>query len=90
MASITWESLAKHRSIDNLWIAIDGKAYDVTQWSKVHPGGALVLLHYAGEDATQQFLANHPEDVKTRLLDFYQGPMEACSAKAPSKVSQIL
>ena len=28
------------------------QVYDISQWKDRHPGGATVLTHYAGEDAT--------------------------------------
>ena len=89
MVGITWQCLSRHNKIDDLWIAIEGRAYDVTHWSKVHPGGGLVLLHFAGKDATQQFLANHPEDVKSRLSGFYKGPMDSLGANMPSKAGHL-
>ena len=35
---ITWEELRKHTSEDDLWVAIDGKAYDLSGWAATHPG----------------------------------------------------
>ena len=49
---VTTEELRKHNSRDDQWLLINGKAYDVTQFAKKHPGGAKILNHYAGEDAT--------------------------------------
>jgi len=31
---------------------IDDYVYDVTSWSKKHPGGSILLGHFAGQDAT--------------------------------------
>lgn len=31
---------------------VDRKVYDVSQFSKRHPGGSRVISHYAGQDAT--------------------------------------
>lgn len=31
---------------------IDRKVYDVSTFSKRHPGGSRVISHYAGQDAT--------------------------------------
>ena len=83
MALVTWDKLMEHRTRDDLWLAIDGKAYDVTSWSRLHPGGALVLMHLAGKDATQQFHACHPPHIKDLLPRFYKGTM------APSTASNI-
>ncbi|NXX84254.1 FADS1 desaturase, partial [Urocolius indicus] len=41
------------------WLVIDRKVYDVSNFSKQHPGGRKVLSHYAGQDATDAFIAFH-------------------------------
>ena len=48
-------------------IFIQGRAYDVTNWSKHHPGGSLVFEHWAGKDATEPFTAFHPPAIRDRL-----------------------
>lgn len=40
----------------NRWLVIDNNVYDITQWSKRHPGGSKVISHYAGQDATVSIL----------------------------------
>jgi len=46
-------------------IGIRGNWYDVTSYVGHHPGGD-VLLEFAGQDATAQFLAYHDEEVVLR------------------------
>ncbi|NXF26295.1 FADS1 desaturase, partial [Rhodinocichla rosea] len=41
------------------WLVVDRKVYDVSQFSKRHPGGSRVISHYAGQDATDAFVAFH-------------------------------
>lgn len=48
----TWEEVQSHCSRNDLWLVIDRKVYNITQWAKRHPGGFRVITHYAGEDAT--------------------------------------
>ncbi|NXG78033.1 FADS1 desaturase, partial [Baryphthengus martii] len=43
------------------WLVIDRKVYDVSKFSKRHPGGSRVLSHYAGQDATDAFVAFHSD-----------------------------
>ncbi|NXI24933.1 FADS1 desaturase, partial [Sterrhoptilus dennistouni] len=43
------------------WLVIDRKVYDVTQFSRRHPGGSRVIGHYAGQDATDAFVAFHQD-----------------------------
>ena len=47
----TWEEIRRHSTKKDRWIVIDNRVYDITKWSK-HPGGQMVLNHYAGQDAT--------------------------------------
>ncbi|NXI88645.1 FADS1 desaturase, partial [Rhipidura dahli] len=41
------------------WLVVDRKVYDVSHFSRSHPGGSRVLRHYAGQDATDAFVAFH-------------------------------
>ena len=53
---ITYEEFSKHNKRDDQWIIINRKAYDITEFAKRHPGGAKIMNHYAGEDATVGYL----------------------------------
>ena len=50
--TFNWDEVKTHKSHEDRWIVIDGQVYDVTEWSKRHPGGSRVIGHYAGQDAT--------------------------------------
>lgn len=41
----------QHNTKESLWILIDNKVYDVTNF-KNHPGKMTVLLNNGGQDAT--------------------------------------
>nr|AKI89066.1 delta-6 fatty acid desaturase [Apostichopus japonicus] len=58
---LTWEEVRKNNGVkgSDKWIVINGEVYDVTKWSKKHPGGSKVISHYAGQDATEPFEAFH-------------------------------
>jgi hypothetical protein len=47
----TWEEIRRHSTKKDRWLVINKRVYDVTRWHK-HPGGQVVLNHYAGQDAT--------------------------------------
>ncbi|GFS13809.1 fatty acid desaturase 2 [Elysia marginata] len=61
---ITYEEFSKHNQRDDQWIMINGKAYDITEFAKRHPGGAKILNHFAGEDATDAWTAFHNDKEK--------------------------
>ena len=46
---ITLDELEQHNKEDDLWIAVDGKVYDMTKYHKVHPG-------FGGPAVTMLFL----------------------------------
>lgn len=52
---ISYEELARHNSKTNLWIALDGKVFDVTQHlEKANPKDQEFFVLNAGTDATYQ------------------------------------
>ena len=52
LPTYTREEVAKHKKFTDCWVVVHGQVYDVTKWLPRHPGGARLLMHYAGEDAT--------------------------------------
>ncbi len=48
----TWEEVRKHVQRDDKWLVINKEVYDITNWSRRHPGGSRVISHYAGQDAS--------------------------------------
>jgi L-lactate dehydrogenase (cytochrome) len=49
-------------------VVLYGKAYDLTKFAKVHPGGAKLIFDSAGKDATAVFDPIHPRDIMDKLL----------------------
>lgn len=70
---ITAEELKKHNKQDDLWIAIQGKCYNVTDWVKEHPGGDIPIRSLAGQEATDAFIAFHPGSAWKYLDKFFTG-----------------
>ncbi|KAL6493984.1 Delta 8 Fatty Acid Desaturase [Orobanche gracilis] len=70
---ITSEELKKHNHRQDLWISIQGKIYNVTDWAKIHPGGDIPLLNFAGQDVTDAFTAFHPGTAWKYLDQFFTG-----------------
>uniref|UniRef100_A0A8C9EGU5 Cytochrome b5 heme-binding domain-containing protein n=1 Tax=Pavo cristatus TaxID=9049 RepID=A0A8C9EGU5_PAVCR len=60
----TWEEIRIHNGrgpSKEQWLVIDRNVYDVSNFSKRHPGGSRVIGHYAGQDATDAFVAFHSD-----------------------------
>jgi len=55
--------LALHNHVNDCWISIDGKIYDVTSFLKNHPGGERIILDLAGTNVTDQFFEVHSVEV---------------------------
>uniref|UniRef100_A0A8C6YUJ6 Fatty acid desaturase 1-like n=1 Tax=Nothoprocta perdicaria TaxID=30464 RepID=A0A8C6YUJ6_NOTPE len=58
----TWEEVRVHNGRGQgreQWLVINRKVYDVSEFSNRHPGGKRVIGHYAGQDATDAFVAFH-------------------------------
>lgn len=81
--TITWRELAHHNTLTDAWIAIKGRVYDVTQFSKLHPGGDIIFTA-AGGDATDVFAAFHASTDAWKLLP------ALCVANIDAPVSPIL
>lgn len=69
----TREEVAKHNTETDLWVVIDSKVYDLSKFTKFHPGGVSVLLDYAGKDATRVFYDLHRVDVLKKYQRFVIG-----------------
>lgn len=70
---VTQEELKQHNKPGDLWISIQGKIYNVTDWAKTHPGGETPLLNLSGQDATDAFIAFHPGTAWQHLDKFFTG-----------------
>jgi len=70
----TWEEIRHHSTKKDRWLVVDNRVYNVTNWLK-HPGGQMLLNHYAGQDASEAFHALHPEITRVQkyLKPFYIG-----------------
>lgn len=66
--AISMVEVARHNTRDDAWSVIHGMVYNMTPFLQDHPGGANILLKYAGKDATRAFdMAGHPKDIVMSL-----------------------
>ncbi|KAH1171041.1 hypothetical protein KIL84_006659 [Mauremys mutica] len=70
MQLFTWEDIGlctgQGHPQQEQWLVIDRKIYDIGQFYQRHPGGAQIISHYAGQDATDAFTAFHANKALVR------------------------
>ncbi|OAX44750.1 hypothetical protein K503DRAFT_764653 [Rhizopogon vinicolor AM-OR11-026] len=79
MEKFTLEQVAEHKTTTSCWVIIQNNVYDVTDFLFDHPGGANVILRYAGQDATAAYVPIHPSDAleKTLAPEKYLGSLNS-------------
>lgn len=58
---ISWKEVEKHATKTDCWLVINDCVYNLTKFRFKHPGGAKLIDHYAGQDATEPFTAFHKD-----------------------------
>ncbi|XP_070492077.1 cytochrome b5 reductase 4 [Chironomus tepperi] len=75
--SVSLEELKRHDQVDDCWMAIRGKVYNVTRYMEYHPGGSEQLIRGAGKDATNLFDEYHAwVNIEQLLAKCYIGPLK--------------
>merc|ERR1712136_679004 len=59
----TMEEVAKHNKKGDVWVVLNGRVLNVSNFLLQHPGGELAILTFAGKDATAEFDMIPPPDV---------------------------
>lgn len=67
---ISRDELSRHNSADDCWVVIHGQVFDLTEFSKSHPGGAYMVQKMAGKDATKSYQVFHSQD-KLKMVHPY-------------------
>ncbi|CAG2112008.1 unnamed protein product [Medioppia subpectinata] len=74
--AVTVEELQKHNTLDDCWLSIRGKVYNVTQYLHFHPGGVDEMMRGAGSDATDLFNEIHRYvNYESMLKKCFVGPL---------------
>ena len=66
---ISLEEVSYHCTMEDGWMVLYDKVYDVTDYLMSHPGGEDVMLEYLGYDATMAFRGVGHSRTAARLLD---------------------
>lgn len=77
----TMDEVNKHNTEEDVWIVVNDKVYDCTEYLELHPGGADSILINAGEDSTEDFVAIHSSKATKMLEKFYIGDLDKNSVK---------
>ncbi|XP_045471188.1 probable cytochrome b5 2 [Harmonia axyridis] len=73
---ITLEEVLCHDTRKDCWVVIYDRVYDITEFLDEHPGGADLLLEYAGRDASVAFRsAGHSQDAVQLLHRYFIGEL---------------
>jgi len=74
---IPMSEVQKHNTKDSAWVVLHGHIYDLTEFLADHPGGAEVILKWAGRDATKFWSAIHKKEWIEEYLSHKQclGPL---------------
>ncbi|KAK5705121.1 hypothetical protein LTR97_002236 [Elasticomyces elasticus] len=75
-ANLSRKEVLKHGSEDDLWVIVDHKVYDLSDFVDAHPGGSVVLTQVAGQDATQAFYNLHRHEVLQQYSKLCIGTLE--------------
>lgn len=61
--------VVKHNSLETgIWVVLNNQVYDLTDFLSSHPGGAKIIMKYAGKDASLIFNKFHAPDVIKKFL----------------------
>ena len=76
---VSFGELQSHasQSRKDIWVAIHGIVYDISNFLDKHPGGSQILLYQAGTDATEIFDLYHGEMGESSLfISKYSPPVK--------------
>ena len=74
---ITLAEVELHNTVEDAWMVLNGKVYNVTRYVKFHPGGVDYLMQGAGKDATRLFHKYHKwVNVDFMMQKCFLGPFD--------------
>lgn len=77
---ITMAEVRIHNTDDDLWMVLENKVYDLTEYAPTHPGGPGYLTMNAGLDGTDPFTGFHVSvDARPEVKEYYIGDLDMSS-----------
>lgn len=68
-----------HNKEDDVWIVVNDRVYDCTEYLELHPGGVDSITINAGGDATEDFVSIHSAKATKMLEKYYIGDLDKSS-----------
>lgn len=59
-------------NIKDYEVVLENNVYDLKEFSKVHPGGSMILNIFGGKDATIHYYMLHSHEKLRHVLDKYK------------------
>ncbi|EPS34798.1 hypothetical protein POX_a00234 [Penicillium oxalicum] len=81
---VSTDEVARHCTIDDCWLVVDNQVWDVSAFAPNHPGGAEIILQYAGRDATVAYNEVHSPATIGRALP----PTQLIGQLDPSSIDE--
>lgn len=66
----TLDDVALHNNSEDCWLVIDGKVFNATEASKLHPA-----MFSCGTDVSINYHKNHGEGIRDKMMKFYIGEL---------------
>ncbi|THH09687.1 hypothetical protein EW146_g8611 [Bondarzewia mesenterica] len=73
---IKLKELKAHSVESEPWFVVNGEVYNGTAFLDKHPGGPDSIALFAGDDASEDFIAIHSAVAKGQLAEFHIGTLE--------------
>jgi cytochrome b involved in lipid metabolism len=75
-APVDASEVAKHSSIEDCWIIVDNKIYDISDYIFDHPGGDSILKNAGGDSSEGVHGPQHPPSMWEVLKLYYIGELK--------------